>query len=92
MKSYRAAIIGCGPRAWWHAKAYEQVSRGSLVACCNRSEQRLNEFSQQFNLRRGIHQWQGVLGLYASALWRKPIDIPFDVPDSLFTDLAKALS
>ncbi len=51
MKSYRAAIIGCGPRAWWHAKAYEQISRGSLVACCNRGEQRLNEFSQQFNLR-----------------------------------------
>ena len=43
------------------------------------------------NIDRGIHQWHVVLGVYASALWRRPVDIPFSAPDSLFSDLASAL-
>ena len=43
------------------------------------------------HLKQSLHQWNVVLGLYASALWRRPVDIPFDVPDDLFAQLARAL-
>ena len=43
------------------------------------------------NLERALHQWNAVLGLYASALLRKPIDIPFDPPGDLFLKMAKVL-
>jgi predicted dehydrogenase len=43
------------------------------------------------NLKLGLHQWQAVLALYASALWRRPVDLPFDPPDDLFLSLAQAL-
>ena len=43
------------------------------------------------NLELGLHQWQVVLALYASALWRKPVALPFDPPDDLFPQLAQAL-
>ena len=43
------------------------------------------------NLKLGLHQWEVVLALYASALWRKPVEIPFDPPDDLFPQLAQAL-
>lgn len=43
------------------------------------------------NLKLGLHQWQVVLALYASALWRKPVELPFDPPDDLFPQLAQAL-
>ena len=33
MEKYRCAIIGCGGRAHGHAKAYQLVDRGDLVAC-----------------------------------------------------------
>jgi hypothetical protein len=43
------------------------------------------------NLKHSLDQWNVVLGLYASTIWRKPMDIPFDPPDDLWTQLAKAL-
>jgi predicted dehydrogenase len=43
------------------------------------------------NLRIGLHQWEVVLALYASALWRKPVEIPFDPPKDLFPRLADAM-
>jgi cytidyltransferase-like protein len=43
------------------------------------------------NLKLDLHQWEVVLALYASALWRKPVEIPFDPPDDLFPQLAQAL-
>ena len=30
------------------------------------------------NLKLGLHQWQVVLALYASALWRRPVELPFE--------------
>jgi predicted dehydrogenase len=39
-----------------------------------------------------LHQWNAVLGLYASALYHRPIDIPFDPPDSMYGELAAALA
>ncbi len=51
MKPYRCAIIGCGPRAYWHARAYDLLSRGELVACCNRGAERRFKFAAEFGIR-----------------------------------------
>lgn len=48
---YRSAIIGCGSRAYGHANAYQQVSRGELVACANRSNvARREKFAETFQI------------------------------------------
>ena len=44
------------------------------------------------NLRRSLDQWNVVLGLYASAVCREPIDLPFDPPDDLWAELGRALA
>lgn len=43
------------------------------------------------HLKAALHQWNVVLGLYAGALFHKPINIPFEPPDDLFTMLGEAL-
>jgi predicted dehydrogenase len=43
------------------------------------------------NLELGLHQWEAVLALYASALWRRPVELPFEPPEDLFSRLAEAL-
>jgi predicted dehydrogenase len=48
--SYRSAILGCGPRSQGHAKAYEQISRGQIVACCDMDEQRLNTYGERHSI------------------------------------------
>ena len=51
MPKYRSAIIGCGSRAYAHANAYQQVSRGELVACANRSDTaRRERFAETFQI------------------------------------------
>ena len=46
----RAAILGCGPRGKAHARAYQFIERGSLVAACDRNEERLTAFGEQFGI------------------------------------------
>ena len=43
------------------------------------------------HLKLALHQWNAVLGIYASALAREPIDIPFDPPDNLCEELRAVL-
>lgn len=43
------------------------------------------------NLRLSLHQWNVILGLYASSLLRIPIKIPFDPSENLFLRLAEVL-
>ena len=51
MSKYRSAIIGCGGRAYGHANAYQQVSRGELIACANRSDvARREKFAETFQI------------------------------------------
>ena len=51
MPKYRSAIIGCGGRAYGHANAYQQISRGELVACANRSDvARREKFAETFDI------------------------------------------
>src|SRR5207244_10571709 len=47
---YRAAILGCGPRAVGHAEAYAHVTRGRLVAACDRDRGRLAPFCDRFQV------------------------------------------
>jgi predicted dehydrogenase len=51
MTTYRAAILGCGPRAVAHARAYALVSGGTLVACCDRHQEKSERFAAQFKIR-----------------------------------------
>jgi hypothetical protein len=44
------------------------------------------------NLKRALHQFNAVLGIYASAISHEPIDIPFDPPADLDSQLRDALS
>ena len=44
------------------------------------------------HLKRALHQFNAVLGLYASAISHQPIDIPFEPPDDLDTQLHEVLS
>lgn len=43
------------------------------------------------NLRRALTQWNVVLGLYASMVWQRPVELPFDPPDDLWAQLSSAL-
>jgi len=55
MSKYKSVILGCGPRAWWHAQAYPLISRGEMTACCDLDQERLEKFSQDFSLRGYIN-------------------------------------
>ena len=44
------------------------------------------------NLKRALHQFNAVLGIYASAISHQPIDLPFEPPDDLDLQLREALS
>ncbi len=43
------------------------------------------------NLNLGLHQWNVVLGLYASFVWGCPVSIPFDPPVDLYEQLSTTL-
>jgi len=47
---YRAALLGCGPRAKDHAIAYAPIRTGSLSACCDMDPARLGEFAGRFEI------------------------------------------
>lgn len=47
---YRAAILGCGPRAVGHAEAYSHVTAGCLIAACDVDGDRLGAFCDRFHL------------------------------------------
>ena len=44
------------------------------------------------NLKLALHQFNAVLGIYASTISYQPIDIPFNPPDNLDAQLREALS
>ncbi|HOJ20457.1 MAG TPA: Gfo/Idh/MocA family oxidoreductase [Armatimonadota bacterium] len=48
--TYRCAFLGCGPRARSHALAYQQITRGEIVALCDLNESRLNDFGDTFSV------------------------------------------
>jgi predicted dehydrogenase len=44
------------------------------------------------HLKRSLVQWNAVLGLYASTVWRRPVDLPFAPPEDLWVRLGQTLS
>jgi len=50
-KVYRSAIVGCGGRSAWHARAYKLISRGELVACCDIDTERRQSYAKEFGIR-----------------------------------------
>ncbi len=48
---YRSVIVGCGSRSRWHARAYKQIWRGKLVACCDLDAERSQSCANEFNIR-----------------------------------------
>jgi hypothetical protein len=44
------------------------------------------------NLKLALHQFNAVLGIYASAISYKPIDLPFDPPADLDSQLLEVLA
>ena len=46
----KSAILGCGPRAAGHARAYEHVTRSRPVACCDLQRERLEAYAGQFGI------------------------------------------
>ncbi|MEI6500672.1 MAG: Gfo/Idh/MocA family oxidoreductase, partial [Armatimonadota bacterium] len=50
--SYKCAFLGCGGRARGHAAAYEHLTRGQKVACCDLDETRLDAFAADFAIPR----------------------------------------
>ncbi|MCC7494212.1 MAG: Gfo/Idh/MocA family oxidoreductase [Fimbriimonadaceae bacterium] len=47
---FRCAILGCGPRAKGHARAYAAVPRGQLVGICDTNATRLAAFGDEFGI------------------------------------------
>ncbi|NUQ00264.1 MAG: Gfo/Idh/MocA family oxidoreductase [Armatimonadetes bacterium] len=47
---FRAAFLGCGPRARGHALAYSLVTRGQVVAICDQNPARLQSFGDEFHV------------------------------------------
>lgn len=51
MKTYRAAVIGCGVRASAHIDAYQYIAHAEVVACCTPSEQRREPLAAKYGIR-----------------------------------------
>ena len=47
---YKCAFLGCGPRSNGHADAYKLINRGTMVACCDMNEERLNAYAQNHGI------------------------------------------
>ncbi len=50
MEKYRSVLLGCGGRAYWHARAYKRIPRSELVACCDLVAERREKFAQEFGI------------------------------------------
>ena len=56
---YKCAFLGCGGRARGHARAYQYVKRGQIVAICDLNEELLNKFGDDFSIEKrytNIHE------------------------------------
>jgi predicted dehydrogenase len=47
---FKCAILGCGPRSYGHARAYDLITRGRVVACCDLDPDRLHAYGETFGI------------------------------------------
>ena len=50
MIKYKSVILGCGPRAAAHIKAYEGIDEIRLNAVCDKDKTRLDEYGERFKI------------------------------------------
>ncbi len=48
--SYKCAFLGCGGRSNGHADAYNHITRGVKVACCDLDEERLHTYGEKWGI------------------------------------------
>ncbi len=61
MGSYRSLILGCGPRAHWHAEVYPELEGMELVAAVDLDEERLREFGSKFSVPQTFTDYETAL-------------------------------
>ena len=61
MATYRAAILGVGPRGLKHGRAYRQHPRIDLVALCDMDAARLAHASQELGVERTYGDYRAML-------------------------------
>lgn len=86
---YKSAILGCRPRARKHADAYAFVRKTKLVAACDLDQGLVDQFAADHDLPAAYTDLHEMLGLYASAIHGKPIELPYR-SDECLLDALKA--
>ncbi len=61
MGNYRSLILGCGPRAHWHAEVYPELEGMELVACVDLDEERLETFAGKFCVPMAFNDYETAL-------------------------------
>ncbi len=58
---FKSCLLGCGPRARGHARAYEHVEKARLEAVCDKDPQRLRAFLEEFEVERAYSDLREML-------------------------------
>ena len=86
-KMSKYPLFGTTPETW--RANNDQAQAGLTDAMFNWIEDDARPVGT--NLKRALHQFNAVLGIYASAISHKPIDIPFDPSSDLDSQLREVL-
>lgn len=49
---HRSAVLGCGPRSYYHAAAYRGLHEIQLVAACDMNRERLDKYGDTFGMKK----------------------------------------
>lgn len=60
-KGYRSSFVGCGPRARWHALAYQGIANMAITSACDIDDQRREAFAEEFRIPRTYSDFRGML-------------------------------
>lgn len=85
--AFRCAFLGCGPRAAGHARAYQHITRGEMVACCDLNERRLHEFGDEWGIEDRYVDFREMVAQHSPDLVH--LVTPPTIRVSLMTDLAE---
>jgi len=74
----KSCFLGCGGRSRGHARAYEYVKKGRLVAVCDLDEERLNERGEEYGIEKrytDVHEMldkerPDLLHIVTAPIWR----------------------
>lgn len=61
MGTYRSLILGCGPRAKFHAETYPELRGMELVACCDLDASRREQFMSDFGIPQDFDDYETAL-------------------------------